>query len=245
MKVSFVSDIGLVRDKNEDFVLFGKELGVFIIADGMGGHKGGEVASKEACEYLYNKMREQKILEKNDISDIDIIQLIDDTNSYIYKMSMSDVELEGMGTTIVLLLLRNNEYIIAHIGDSRAYGLSKSSFEQLTKDHSYVQNLVDLGKLTKEEARVHSRSNVITQALGSDREVKPQIVRGCISKLDAILLCTDGLSDLISDENMHHIIENSSREKIVENLLEEAKNNGGKDNISIILVDELKGGKYD
>lgn len=240
MKVSFVSDKGLVRDKNEDYILLDKSKGIYIIADGMGGHKGGEVASRESCRFIYKKISEENLLDNDfSISDFDINRLITEANSYIYSMSLSDEELAGMGTTIVLLLIKGNEYVIAHVGDSRLYSIVGNHIEQLTKDHSFVQDLVDMGKLTKEEARVHKRSNIITQALGNEAGVEPSIIRGKITS-DFLLLCTDGLSDLVRDEKILEIVLSTDNiDEITEKLVSEAKLMGGRDNISVILINEF------
>lgn len=240
-----LSDRGLLRDNNQDyfFVSENKEMPLFILADGMGGYKGGEIASMSSVKIV------KEIFEKNYISikeDQHVINLIDksfyEANRYIYNKAKNSEELSGMGTTLILLYIFNNKLFIGHVGDSRVY-IVKKELIQITEDHSLVNELVKNGEITVEEARTHPKKNLITRAVGVNLDVKADIYIKENMTCGKILLCSDGLSNMITDEEIYKLINSSKKEgkeglcDICNNLVEKAKENGGKDNITAILIE--------
>ena len=239
MEVACKTDIGRVRKINQDYMLFKRISDDFlytIVCDGMGGTKGGEVASKEATLKISNFLDEKLTSSIND----DIINILESSikfaNSYIYDMSINNSELTGMGTTVVASIIKDNILYIAHVGDSRAYLCNKSKILQITVDHSVVQEMVDSGEITKEEARTHPRKNIITRALGIDPEVNIDSTQLEIYKNDVIMLCTDGLTNYLNQDNIQNIILNNSLENAVNEFVETANSLGGSDNITVVLV---------
>ncbi len=232
------SDIGKHREIQEDSILISNELNLFIVADGMGGHNAGEIASKMAVEIIYEKMKE---FLKTDIPLKDaIIKLIKIANAEIYERSIIEKDKNGMGTTVVLLFFYKGKYFIANIGDSRCYLLRNKKFTQLTEDHSYVYEQYKQGLLKKEEIEKSYYRNLITRAVGINDNVKTDIFIGDLEKNDLFLLCSDGLYSEVSEKDLKKIIikKNSLKNK-VETLIEKANLNGGNDNISVILVEVI------
>lgn len=238
MKVGFASDLGKVRETNEDNLYVDKEVGLFIVADGMGGHRAGEVASEMAVRVISSVIKE-KVSEADKKNIFSVIKKsISIANDEIYRKSRENPNLNGMGTTTVLALLNKNKFYIGNIGDSRAYLIRNSKITQLTEDHSLVADLVKTGQITKEEARVHPRRNVITRALGTREDIKADIKSINIKEGDYILLCTDGLTDMLRDEEIRDIIlspKNSIQGKCRE-LINKANEKGGRDNITVVLI---------
>lgn len=230
-KVGAKTDKGLIRKNNEDAFYVDAEKGIFIIADGMGGHNAGEVASQMAVEEIKKYLNTQE----NKFSQI-LKQAIIEANKAIYEKAKKDPNLKGMGTTIVVLIVNNKNLHIAHVGDSRAYILTKEGLKQITEDHSLVNEWVKEGKITLDEARFHPMGNVITRALGVEKEVEVEI--NTIPYQDEpILLCTDGLTDMLEDKEIEEIIKNNpDPEQACEALIKEANEKGGKDNVTVILI---------
>lgn len=239
------SDIGKRREKNEDSFYMGvikigeKPSNVFIVADGMGGHKKGEIASSMSIDEVVSFLSVDIKIKFN--NDEDILNFIEKSivkaNEKVYIKSSSDKNFYGMGTTFVMALIIDEKVFVANVGDSRMYLKSKSGFYQVTKDNSYVQELLERGAITKNQARNHIDRNKITRAIGSEKKIKVDFYIRELEKNDVILLCSDGLSNMLSDSEIESILEkNSKAEEICENLINEANNNGGYDNITSVVV---------
>lgn len=239
------SHVGKVRKNNEDYCM-GEIIqteddciGIFALADGMGGHKKGEVASKIAVESIIDFLKEnisQSGGIKMDYLDDIIKQGYNYANKKIYAKALEDNSCEGMGTTLVVAVIYKNDVIIANVGDSRGYLLHNNDFRKITKDHSVVEELVNANLITEEEARRHPRRNQITRAMGAEEIIIVDIFREKLEKDDILLLATDGLTGCVEDESIKNIIEQDKGIKeICQDLINEANNNSGKDNISVIL----------
>lgn len=233
VQVAGVTDRGCVREKNEDNIFF--ESSLYIIADGMGGHLAGEVASKEAILCL-----KKFLLEENDIEKILILfkEAFLKTNNHIYDMAQNNEDLKGMGTTVTLAKVIGDELFYAHVGDSRLYRYSKENFEQITADHSLVAQMVEKGQITKEEANIHPNKNIITKAVGIATAIEPDMGSFKLNNDDVVLLCSDGLTNMLTNEQIVEILNNNKKDinNMVAKLLEKANEAGGKDNVSIICL---------
>lgn len=237
MQIAFLTDKGVVREKNEDSLFVDNDIGLFLVADGMGGHQAGEVASEMAVRIITSKVR-NRISNSNGTSQVSLIkESISLANNKIFATSDENPHLVGMGTTIVIALLEKNVVHIANVGDGRAYLVRSDNIEQLTEDHSLVAELLQVGQITKEEARVHPKRNIVTMAVGMEK-IEPTIKSIETKKDDYILLCTDGLTDMLGDEEIRDIITtpNSSLNEKCRELIDEANRKGGKDNITILLI---------
>ena len=240
MKIFAKSDVGKAREMNQDYFFISNpedDIKLFILADGMGGYNGGEVASNLATQaaksYILNNFNK---IEHSKESILKLIKnAVEYANMIVYEKSKKDKELEGMGTTIEVCLIYNNKVYIGHVGDSRVYRLRKEFFRKLTKDHSYVEQLIEDGTISKEEAYNHPKKNMLTKALGCTAFVEPDcLVKGFL-KGDILLISSDGLTNMIKDEEIYNIIKNNP-EKAVDELVEKANQNGGYDNITVIII---------
>lgn len=234
------SDIGKERKVNEDFYYISKpedKIKLFILADGMGGYNAGEVASKMATEAVRDYI--QKHFEKNKSSKEKIEQLLIDAiehaNTVVYKKAQSKKDLSGMGTTLDVCLIYNSKIYIGHVGDSRVYRIRKEFMRRLTKDHSYVQTLVEDGKITKEEARTHPKRNMLTKALGCTPKAEPDVYTKTFIKDDIILMNSDGLTNMVKENEIYNIIK-ENKENATESLVKQANDNGGYDNITVVII---------
>ncbi|SNX55592.1 Stp1/IreP family PP2C-type Ser/Thr phosphatase [Thermoanaerobacterium sp. RBIITD] len=244
MLVYALTDTGNVRENNEDsyYISNDDSLKLFIVADGMGGCNGGEVASKYAIESVVNYFltHYKKCNKDNESIKKFIVDSITYANEMVFDKSFSNFNLTGMGTTLTLLLIENSNYFIGHIGDSRAYLIRENNLKQITEDHSYVEELVKMGKITQEEARIHPQKNIITRALGIDEEIKVDMFTGEVHKNDIYFLCTDGLTNMLMDEQiLKEFAESEKIDEACNNLIKLAKLNGGYDNITIVAVKEV------
>ena len=238
-----LSDIGLVRQNNEDVWGCLAEQHLFVLADGMGGHQAGEVAAKEAVVFLCSHMR--KFLEQEATSLLTLEEIvplmrmaIEDTNQFVYEMSLSHELLKGMGTTLCCLYFHDDYVVHAHVGDSRIYRLRNQKLEQLTQDHSLLRELLDRGQLQNVTKEEFLYKNIITKAIGTEAQVEPTVNLALISPGDTYLMCSDGLSDLISKEEMEaHLNQPHTVEEKVRTLIHAAKQKGGYDNITVVLVE--------
>ena len=241
-----LTDKGIVRRKHEDAIGFDSALGLVVLADGMGGHRGGEIASSMAIDTIISELQQR--LPQIDAGEIDessgfskesicIQDAVVAANQLVYQTSETNPEHKGMGTTIVVLQFYNNSFSLAHIGDSRCYRLRAKKFEQITRDHSLLQELIDRGFYTPEEARNSMNKNLVTRALGIDPIVMPDIQEDIVLKNDIYLLCSDGLTDLVEDEDIYLTIMQFSAnlEEAAKQLITKANKKGGKDNISVML----------
>lgn len=241
-KACGISDVGLVRQNNEDVWAELPDLGFYILADGMGGHQAGEVASREAVEEL-SKLLQKGFRGKNrDLaSAMDTIRgAIIEVNSHVYHLSRENPELKGMGTTLCLLHVHKEGVIIAHVGDSRIYRLKSKKLELLTKDHSLLRELVDRGQLDEAQMKDFHYKNIITRAIGTEPNVQPAIDKMELGPSDIYILCSDGLSDLLSIEEIEKVVlESKSLSEAATALVSLSKMKGGHDNVTLLLVEIL------
>jgi len=225
--VGLLSDVGRVRKLNEDFADFYKSegLGIYVIADGMGGHNAGEVASKIAVETTISYIKSKEEIDMKG----DLLNAINLANDKIYKLSRTNKKFGGMGTTITACLVKSGEMVVANVGYS---GITK-----ITKDHSLVQQLVDEGSITEEEAAIHPNKNIITRAIGTNISVEVDIFKVNLQEVRKVILCTDGLSNGVSMNEMYDIIVKNDNENSCRQLIELSNLRGGRDNISVIVFE--------
>lgn len=241
MEIFAKSDLGKSRDINEDAIYVPEEdlgINLFILADGMGGYRGGDVASglavTAARSYILNNY-EITFEDKDDILSL-VNGSIEYANMLVSDKAKQDKKLNKMGSTLeVLLIIKNNAYI-GHVGDSRIYLIRNRKIEKLTTDHSYIQKLIKDGKITKEESTTHPDKNMITKAIGTEIVVEAELIHKRLNKGDIIILCSDGLTNLVSDEQILELVLDSFDEDIAEKLIDKANELGGTDNVSVIVV---------
>jgi protein phosphatase len=212
------------------------ERGIFIVADGMGGHAAGEIASEMAVKLIAHDLGSLKGLQPEE-SASRLTQAIRTANAAIFERTLAEHDKRGMGTTATVMVLSTNRYLIGQVGDSRAYLLRDGVFHQLTKDHSYVQEQVDAGYLTPEQARTHPYANVITRCVGASGDVLPDIFSGTVRIGDVFLLASDGLTGMVEDDALVEILKTKGTpERWVDRMVAEANRRGGLDNITCIVV---------
>ena len=237
-----LTDEGLVRDHNEDYISWSTDSGLVILADGMGGHNAGEVASELAVNSVTEALEEVLSPDVKDACEMDFKEVVHDAvifaNDEINLHAKTHPECTGMGTTIVMTLFNKDKVILASVGDSRIYRFRKGELKQVTTDHSLVQEMIDNGYMSEEEAINSSNRNLITRALGIAEEVNVDVVEHDVEKNDIYLLCSDGLSDMITDDIIFSTLVKSRQnlERATKDLVELAKEHGGHDNVSVILV---------
>jgi len=242
-----LTDPGRVRDHNEDCIESRPEIGLYVLADGMGGYNAGEVASGMATSLISDGLQETWLPsdaarmsrdEARATSERMLREQIGRANSAIFNTSQNNPECAGMGTTLVVCLYHDNFMTVAHIGDSRLYRLRGDSMEQVTRDHSLLQEQLDSGLITPEEAKLSQNKNLVTRALGIDPTVEPEIHVYETQKDDIYLLCSDGLSDMVEDEEIRLtlITLRQNPSLTVQQLVQAANDNGGRDNISAMLI---------
>lgn len=243
MKLFSITDVGRRREINEDYLFtsdkpVGNLPNLFIVADGMGGHNAGDYASKHAVEKAVSVIRD--FTEEYDAENI-LQKAIDDANTHINRVSRQNQSLKGMGTTFVAATFEDNHVTVANVGDSRMYVVN-DFITQITKDHSLVEEMVDMGGIDREAARKHPDKNIITRAVGVKEYVLVDFFDVHIGRTEKLLLCTDGLTNMLKDEEIHKIIvESSSLEAAGRRLIEAANENGGRDNIAVVLVEPFGG----
>lgn len=240
MEIYGQSDIGLVRETNQDNFMYGRIGGDTVwavVCDGMGGVSGGSVASEMACQSVSEAIR--KTFENGapqDVGDV-LMSIIQDANESIFNKSLADEILCGMGTTVVIAIASGGSLHIAHVGDSRAYIISgKSSVKRLTTDHSIVQEMLDNGEITQQQAKSHPRKNIITRALGIGRLVECDYTHADLNPGDKILICTDGLTNYLDDEEFSQYFSQHKTDKVIDGLIDAAKKLGGADNITAVVI---------
>jgi protein phosphatase len=232
------TDVGMIRSGNEDnfAVNAGGDRGLFVVADGMGGHAAGEVASEMAVQIIELELASIKDLEEKASADR-VMEALRKANRNIHDRTITEVDKQGMGTTASVLLVNNNRYLIGQVGDSRVYLLRDGALKQLTKDHSYVQEQVDAGFLTPEQARYHPYSNVITRCVGASPEVQPDVYSGDVRVGDLFLVASDGLTGMVDDRRLQILLMSRAEpERKVHALISEANGRGGLDNITAIVI---------
>ena len=232
--VGYKSDVGIKRKFNEDSVGHFEcdSYGIYIVADGMGGHNAGEVASEMAVSNVIEFV-------KNNIDSLGECVLedaIENVNKKIYEYSVSNLKLSGMGTTITACLVYDGKIVIANVGDSSCFGINSSGLFKLTKDHSLVQQLIDSGSISEEEAINHPNKNIITRAVGTHEDVEVDIFKFDIDEYDKYLMCSDGLTNEVPIERITEIIQKEDDNELAcYELVNEANKNGGRDNITVML----------
>lgn len=237
------SDIGKARQMNQDYFYISdslSEVQLYILADGMGGYKGGEIASRLAtsCVKSYIENNFKEVPKDRD----SLIQLVGSSMEYanmiIYEKSQEDKEFEGMGTTLEICLIYNNKVYIGHVGDSRIYRVRKEIIRKLTQDHSYVQKLVKDGKITKEEAEHHPKKNMLMKAIGCSAFVEPDVTVKGFLKDDILVMTSDGLTNMVKQEDIFNKVKENI-ETAPKELIEIANKNGGYDNITIVVIKNI------
>ncbi len=240
MLITGKTDVGAVRSKNEDAFDYGvlpDGTSWAIVCDGMGGVHGGKIASTAAIEMVSEKIKKcyNPSMTVSSLENL-LLSSITTANVDVFDRGVFDNSLKGMGTTIVAALVKNNEVCIAHVGDSRAYIIRENSIEQVTKDHSLVQEMLDKGQITKEEYENNPIKNIITRAMGVDEDIDIEFDYIYLNNNEALLLCTDGLSGMISDRKLLEIYKNTDFDLLADKYIEEANNNGGSDNITVVIM---------
>jgi len=234
------TDAGLLRDHNEDSIGCNENIALAVLADGMGGHRGGEMASAMTVSMILESITAKAI--KNSTIGRLMHKAILQANKSVYESSKTNSQYRGMGTTIVALMFYDNHFTVAHVGDSRLYRLRNNQLEQITRDHSFVQEQIDLGLHTAEQARNSPHKNLITRAIGIDDDVQVDIKEDIAMPDDIYLLCSDGVNDMLDDEMIKKTLidnrfdlDNASSE-----IIRLANEFGGKDNISVLLAKPVK-----
>ena len=238
MNAYAVTDVGLERNINQDYVYcsqtpIGNLPNLFIVADGMGGHKAGDMASRYTVETFVDMVK--------DSTESDPITIIDDTikvvNEKVLVKANESEDYEGMGTTLVAATIIGNVLNVANVGDSRLYIIG-DELQQITRDHSLVEEMISLGEIERKDARTHEQKNIITRAIGGTQAVLADFFQVDLKSEDRILMCSDGLSNMIEDSDIKRIVKESTTiEQAAQELVSTANHNGGKDNISIIVVE--------
>ena len=230
-----ITDRGLQRPNNEDALFENAESGVFAVADGMGGHAAGEIASRMAVETLARAAADTEPA----LDPSPLVRSFTQANRDIRRRGRTEPETRGMGTTLTALAgsAKTGRGVIVHIGDSRVYRLRNEQLEQLTRDHTWVQDRVDAGVLSPEQARIHPYSSILTRVLGTEDRVAPDVIPLEIEKNDLFLLCSDGLTGMVSDATIQDILSrNEPLPRMAELLVEAAKAEGGIDNVTLVVA---------
>ena len=245
-----ITDIGRKRQKNEDSYLVNDKIHLYVVADGMGGHAGGEFASKIAVSTV------EEIIKGNDVpvtqqasylasdhsesEEGKLRRAITQAGSKICQRAIEEPELRGMGTTATVLYFDDSKAYVAHVGDSRAYCIRGGSIIQITEDHSLVNEQLKSGLITEEEAKTHQLKNIITRSVGVQEEVEVDTIVWDVQNDDTYVLCSDGLSNMVQNEEIRALVSENETEEAARKLVELANDRGGDDNISLILVKILK-----
>ena len=251
LEIVLRTDPGMVRGHNEDAVFANPNLGLMILADGMGGYNAGEVASGIATMFLSTELERDFVTRSpHEVDQVtgqsfahrSILDKVAMTNSAIFNTAESQPQYAGMGTTLVTALFYDNQVTVAHIGDSRLYRLRGDEFCTITRDHSLLQEQIESGMITVEEARFSQNKNLVTRALGVDPAVETEIHDYPVQPGDIYLLCSDGLNDMVEDEEIHLTLQmlSANLDLAATQLIQMANDNGGRDNVSVILVKVLR-----
>lgn len=230
---------GLVRQNNEDVWEVIPGFNFYVVADGMGGHQAGEVAAREAVNILCRVIEDKKHHHGHSLSGIrrELSHAIELANYHVYKMGKNNPSLRGMGTTVCCVYFHDNGVVYGNVGDSRVYRYRQSSLEQLTRDDSLLRELLDQGQLAEYQSSDFLYKNIITKAIGAEASVEPNVHSSDIQEGDIFLMCTDGLTDMLSDELIAEIVGNMKNlEEGVDQLIDEAMSHGGYDNITIVML---------
>lgn len=243
MKIKVRSNVGRKRSSNQDYADYftnQHQQVLFILCDGVGGHQAGDVASKQTTQFLGERFVQTE--EKFDLTNIQtwLKEQIEAVNLYIYEKSKSESQLEGMGTTLVAAIVVEDQLVIVHVGDSRAYVYKEGQLRQVTEDHSLVNVLIKTGEITKEEGQMHPQRNVVTQSIGGTPDVEAESNLIPLEQVEMLMLCSDGLTNMVEDTQLLEMF-NQDRfaDDFPEKLIETANNAGGTDNITVILASEF------
>jgi len=242
-----LTDVGLIREQNEDAIGSNQDLGIVVLADGMGGHRGGEVASAITVNTILDTLaRRLKTINSGGVDEatgyriesMAVHDAVIEANENVFASSSENEQYQGMGTTVVALLFYDGHFTVAHVGDSRLYRFRDGRLEQITRDHSLTQELVDRGFYTSEQARNSMNKNLVTRAIGVDESVEIDMLEDDVQAGDIYLLCSDGVTDMLEDEIISDTISSNSEdlEKIASELVRLSNTSGGNDNISAILA---------
>jgi serine/threonine protein phosphatase PrpC len=233
------TDKGLLRDINEDSYMIipgcSETSCVFVIADGLGGHNCGEVASRMAVEYIRDNIGTEGCFDSGNMSER-LEALVKKVNTAVYEKSLESAEVSGMGTTLTVAMISGSALTAAHVGDSRLYLVRNGAIRQLTEDHSFIGELVRTGTLTREEAENHPGRNIITRAVGSSPELVVDIISQQVEDGDIYILCTDGLTNMVSESEITGAVSGCEPEQACAKLIEAANERGGEDNITVIVI---------
>lgn len=247
LQVYSMTDKGKKRELNEDYIYTsGKPIGalpnLFIVADGMGGHNAGDYASKHTVEKMVEAI--EAYVGETQNANVILAKAIEQANTYIYQCAKKSEQLSGMGTTLVVATCIDDMAIIANVGDSRLYLVTEASIKQVTRDHSLVEEMISLGGIDRETARNHPDKNIITRAIGVKESVLADFFEVKLEKGDKLLLCSDGLTNMLCDDEIHQIITKQEQiEQATKALIDAANENGGRDNIAVVLVEPFGGCK--
>ena len=241
MNYSVLTDIGRARSQNQDAVFATDEAvgslpNLFVVADGMGGHKAGEYASNQAIALV-----KREVASDTESEPVQIInQGITTANNSIYEEAAQDATKSGMGTTMVVATIFDHHMCVGNVGDSRLYVYREGQLQQITQDHSVVGEMVRKGEMPKEQARNHPKRNLITRAVGAEKEIRVDFFDETLADGDLVLMCTDGLSNMVEDEDMFGLVK-GSRDVVeaVQMLIDRANSNGGRDNIGVVLAEPI------
>ena len=238
MKVHAITDVGRVRDSNQDYCMYitepiGDLPNLFLVADGMGGHKSGDLASRFTVDTFRELVQSYDSLDTVTI----LTRAVKEVNKLLIRKSLESSDYEGMGTTLVAATIEGNTLKVANVGDSRLYIINEDIC-QITRDHSLVEEMVQRGQLEKDEARTHANKNIITRAIGVDNDVTPEIFSVDLEEGSKILICTDGLTNMVDDGRIQRLVKKGGTVKdITERLVQAAMEGGGKDNITVMVID--------
>ena len=239
MEAFALTDVGIERKINQDYVYFTlKQTGhlpnLFIVADGMGGHKAGDVASRYTVDEFVSLI--ENATEKDDITVIS--EAVTKVNTMLLEKAKESPDYTGMGTTLVVATIKDEMLRVANVGDSRLYVIGTDGIRQITRDHSLVEEMVSMGEIDRKEARTHARKNVITRAIGVEEQVEPEMFSIDLKENSKVLMCSDGLTNMLEDAEILSIVRNNADiEDAARMLIDRANENGGKDNISVIIVE--------
>tara|TARA_R110002073_G_scaffold139145_1_gene289075 strand:- start:698 stop:1456 length:759 start_codon:yes stop_codon:yes gene_type:complete len=243
LKIVGYTDTGVRREYNQDHIGFDQDLGIAVLADGMGGHKAGEVAAHMAVKFVLDKLKNFALQETSvSITGSQLLEFVSNTisasNAAIFQAQEAEEAYSGMGTTVVAAMVVGSQAYIAHVGDSRLYVRRNRDVKRVTKDHSLVQDLIDRGFYTEREARSANVGHVVTRALGTRQDVDVDTAELPLQPYDLLILCSDGLTDMVSDWQIADIIDENitDLDLAAKKLIALANQNGGKDNISVILM---------
>lgn len=236
MKVISRTNVGMVRTNNEDSLLVRSPY-LFAVADGMGGCAAGEIASRATLRSFAANTHELRVGYEGDATSI-LKTAFEKANEHVYKMAVSNEAYTGMGTTLTALYLQEDGTAYAvHIGDSRLYLYRHNTLMQVTQDHTYVTKLLEERKISREEAMIHPKRHMLMRAIGVEEEIEIDVIPFSIEEGDRLLLCTDGLSDMLTETEINDIMQDADIEKVGDALIERALDNGGRDNVTLVLLE--------